>query len=211
MSTATAKAVAVFCDPNGIFFVYMGERRKHMEDKQIIELYFTRSEEAIGESAKKYGGYCRTIAGHILPNAADAEECVSDAYLAVWNTIPPARPDPLSAYICRLGRNCALKKLRSRTALKRSGYEVSLEELSECIPGSDTETAWQAQALGEAIDRYLATLTKENRVIFLRRYWFGDSLKDISRRMGIRENTLAVRLSRIRDDLKDYLIKEGFL
>ena len=182
-----------------------------MEDRHIIALFFDRAEGAIDALAKKYGKALYSLCRNILDDPLDAEECVSDAYLAAWNTIPPARPDPLSAYICRLGRNCALKKLRSRTALKRSGYEVSLEELSECIPGSDTETAWQAQALGEAIDRYLATLPKENRILFLRRYWFGDSLKDISRRMGIRENTLAVRLSRIRGDLKDYLSKEGFL
>ena len=124
---------------------------------------------------------------------------------------PAGTPRPAERLHLQAWAQLRTKKLRSRTALKRSGYEVSLEELSECIPGSDTETAWQAQALGEAIDRYIATLPKENRILFLRRYWFGDSLKDISRRIGIRENTLAVRLNRIRGDLKDYLIKEGFL
>ena len=181
-----------------------------MDDKHIITLFFQRAETAIEALAAKYGKLLKQLCTNILHDPLDADECVSDAYLAAWNTIPPARPDPLSAYICRLGRNCALKKLRSRTALKRSGYEVSLEELSECIPGSDTETAWQAQALGEAIDRYIATLPKENRILFLRRYWFGDSVTDIARDMGMTENAVSVRLSRTRDQLRTYLQKAGY-
>ena len=182
-----------------------------MDDKHIIELFFQRSESAIEALDAKYGKILRMLCTNILGDPLDAEECANDAYLAAWNTIPPAQPNSLSAYILRLGRNCALKKLRTRTALQRSSYEISLDELSECITGSDTEEVWQAQALGEAIDRYLDTLSKENRILFLRWYWFGDSLKDISHRMGIRENTLAVRLSRIRAGLKDHLSKEGFL
>lgn len=182
-----------------------------MEDRHIIALFFDRAEGAIDALAKKYGKALYSLCHNILDDPLDAEECVSDAYLAAWNTIPPAEPDPLSAYIYKIGRNTALKRLRTRAAQKRTAYEISLDELAEALPGGDTESAWEAKELGNAIDRYLATLTKENRVIFLRRYWFGDSLRDISRLTGVKENALAVRLSRLRGGLKDYLIKEEFL
>ena len=182
-----------------------------MDERSIIKLFLYRAEGAIDALAKKFGSKLKHLCMNILSNTQDAEECVSDTYLALWNAIPPANPDPLSAYVYKTGRNVALKRLRSRTAQKRSGYEVSLEELSQCIPGIDTESTWEAKALGEAIDSFLSTLPQESRVLFLRRYWFGDSLKDIRHLTGIRENTLAVRLSRIRSDLKDYLRTEGFL
>ncbi len=182
-----------------------------MDDRHIIKLFFDRAEGAIEALARKYGGMLRHLCMNILADHQDAEECVSDTYLAAWNAIPPAEPDPLSAYIYKVGRNTALKRLRSRTAQKRSAYEVSLDELAECISGTDTESTWEAKELGGAIDRYLTTLTKENRVVFLRRYWFGDSLRDISQLTGVKENALAVRLSRMRADLKGYLTKEGFL
>jgi len=182
-----------------------------MQDIQIIKLFFDRAEGAIEALARKYGNTLNRLCMNILGDQRDAQECVNDVYLAAWNSIPPAKPDPLSAYIYKTGRNTALKCLRSRTAQKRSAYEVSLDELTECIPGSDTESALLARELGEAIDRFLTTLSKENRVIFLRRYWFGDPLREIARLTGVRENALAVRLSRMRAALKDYLIKEGFL
>lgn len=181
-----------------------------MDDKHIITLFFQRAETAIEALAAKYGKLLKQLCTNILHDPLDAEECVSDAYLAAWNTIPPARPDPLSAYICRLGRNCALKKLRSRTALKRSGYEVSLEELAGCIPDNTTGDTLDGRELGRAIDCWLATLSPENRALFLRRYWFGDSVKDLSKAFGATENALSVRLSRLRAALKQHLTKEGY-
>ena len=189
----------------------MGEGVNGMEDRHIVALFFDRAEGAIDALAKKYGRALYSLCRNILNDPQDADECVSDAYLAAWNTIPPASPQPLSAYIYKLGRNCALKKLRARTAQKRTAYEVSLDELAEVLPGGDVESAVEAKLLGEAIDRYLDTLTKENRVIFLRRYWFGDNLREIARRTGVTENALAVRLSRLRAGLKDFLTREGIL
>ena len=144
---------------------------------------------------------------NILADAQDAEECANDTYLGVWNSIPPNRPEPLRPYVCRIGRNIALNRLRSNTAQKRSGYELSLDELSGCISAPNQD---DGLALGRAIDAWLDTLNKENRAIFLRRYWFGDSVKDIATALHMKENAVSVRLSRLRDSLKAYLIKEGY-
>lgn len=181
-----------------------------MDDRSIIGLFFDRAEGAIDALAKKFGKGLYRISMNILSDAQDAEECVSDTYLAAWNAIPPARPAPLSAYIYKIGRNTALKRLRSRTAQKRSAYEVSLDELGECIPDNSLEEAVEGRALSRAIDDWLATLSEENRAIFLRRYWFGDSIKALSKTVGLTENALSVRLSRLRSALKQHLIKEGY-
>lgn len=181
-----------------------------MEDKQILKLFFARAEGAIDALAAKLGKRLYSMAVNILSDPQDAEECVNDTYLALWNAIPPAEPDPLSAYACRICRNTALKRLRSLHAQKRCAYEVSLEELAECLPDNALWERLDERELGRAIDRYLSALTPENRVLFLRRYWFGDSIKELARMLGIRENALSVRLSRIRAGLKDHLSKEGY-
>ena len=148
---------------------------------------------------------------NILGNPQDAEEAVNDTYMALWNAIPPERPDPLAGYVHRTGRNVALKKYRHRAAQKRSTqYEVSLKELSDILPGPSIEELLDARELGQAIDRFLDTISKENRVLFLRRYWFGDSVKHLAKATGMSENTVSVRLSRLRSQLKVYLAeKEG--
>ena len=149
---------------------------------------------------------------NILSNAQDAQECVNDTYLAVWNTIPPERPDPLCAYVYRIGRNTALNKLRSSTAQKRlSVYNVSLDELAECIPDTASLDALDARELGRAINRFLSTQKEDSRTIFLRRYWFGDSVKAIAQAMSMQESAVSVRLNRLRSRLKEYLRKEGYL
>ena len=182
-----------------------------MEDKQILDLLWARSEQAIDALADKFGKLLQHLSMNILNDPRDAEESVSDTYLALWNTIPPARPNPLSAFVCRVGRNTALNHLRRRSAQKRfGGYELCLDELSQILPGSSLEELMDARALGEAINVFLSQLTPESRTLFLRRYWFGDSIRDISRLSGIPQNTATVRLHRIRSKLKDYLIKEGF-
>ena len=182
-----------------------------MEDRQIILLLFNRAEAAIGALSQKFGDRLQRIALNILGNHHDAEEAVNDTYLALWNAIPPENPNPLSAYVYRTGRNIALKMFRTNTAQKRdSRYDLSIEELAEILPGDSLEETLDARILGQAISRFLDRLKPEQSAVFLRRYWFGDSVKDISRDLGVSENTLSVRLCRIRSQLKDYLCQEGF-
>ena len=183
-----------------------------MEDKKILELLWERVESAIDALAKKFGKRLLYTAMNILGDPQDAEEAVNDTYLALWDAIPPERPDPLAGYVHKTGRNVALKKRRFLTAQKRSSqYEVSLEELSGILPGPSLEEMLDARELGRAIDRFLDTVSKENRILFLRRYWFGDSVKHLAKATGLSENTVSVRLSRLRSQLKTYLTdKEGF-
>ena len=181
-----------------------------MEDRHILKLLFARAEGAIEALASKYGKLLLRICTNITADPRDGEECVSDTYLALWNAIPPAKPDPLSAYVYKTGRNVALKRRRSSLAQKRSAYEVSLEELADCLPDHSAAQLLDARELGRAIDRFLDTLSQQNRVIFLRRYWFGDSVMDLANAQALTPNALTVRLSRLRAQLKDYLIKEGF-
>ena len=178
-----------------------------MEDHQIIDLLWQRSEGALSALAEEFGSLLYRICLNLLDNARDAEECVNDTYLAVWNSIPPKRPEPLRPYVCRISRNIALNRLRSAAAQKRSGYELSLEELSGCISAPSRD---DGLALGRAMDVWLDTLNKGNRAIFLRRYWFGDSVKDIAVAFNMKESAVSVRLSRLRDSLKAYLTKEGY-
>lgn len=183
-----------------------------MEDAQIIKLLFMRTERALEELASKFGKRLHKTAENILGSRRDAEEAVNDTYLALWNAIPPAKPDPLAAFVYKVGRNTALKHLRSRMARKRDGYyDVALEELSEIIPGTTMEETFDARELGRAIDRFLGTMDEDSRSLFLRRYWFGDSVQELAKTFRLTENVLSVRLYRIREKLKNYLIKEGFL
>lgn len=182
-----------------------------MDDKKIIALLWDRAEGAIDALAAKFGRRLHATALNILGDTRDAEEAVSDTYLALWNAIPPERPDPLSAYIYKVGKNIALKHLRTRSAEKRAGnYELSLEELSEVIPGDSLEAQLDARALGQAIDTFLDTLTKEDRTLFVQRYWFGDSVTELAAQRYTAAGNISVRLHRIRTKLKDYLYKEGF-
>lgn len=183
-----------------------------MEDRKIIRMLWDRMEEAIEALAKKFGHRLLATARNILGNHQDAEESVSDTYLAVWNAIPPKEPDPLAGFVYQTGRNQALKRLRYESAKKRnSDYDVSLEELAGCIAGVSLEDEFDARLLGRAIDRFLDTVSKTSRVLFLRRYWFGDSVKDIAKHFDMTENAVTVRLGRTRQQLRTYLIKEGFL
>ncbi len=182
-----------------------------MDDKNIILLLWTRAESAISALASRFGGRLHATALHILGDPRDAEESVSDTYLAVWNAIPPKQPDPLAAFVYKVGRNQALKLLRYKTADKRRGdYELSLDELAGCIPARALEETADARELGRSIDRYLTVLPAQNRDLFLRRYWFGDSVQELSAAFGLKPGTVSVRLARIRSGLQEHLIKEGF-
>ncbi len=181
-----------------------------MEDEQILDLFFARSEEAIGALDRAYGRLCLQIARGILSDAQDAEECVSDAYLAAWNTIPPSRPQNLTAFLCRLVRNRSISRHRANTAARRhSPYDVALEELSGALAApSGVEDALDAKLLSQAISRFLDTLSPQNRAIFLGRHWFSESYADIAARVGLPEKTVSVRLTRLRRQLREFLSKE---
>ena len=179
-----------------------------MEDKNIVAMLFDRNEQALTELEKRFGARLYHTAYNVLGSREDAEEAVSDTYLAIWNAIPPANPEPLEGYIYRTGRNIALKKLRFQSAQKRnSQWVLSLEELYGVIPG---ENISDARVLGQAIDCFLDTLPRLNRILFIRRYWFGDSVSALAKEFSMTENSISVRLNRIRNRLKSYLMKEGF-
>ena len=182
-----------------------------MDDRKLLELLWSRAEGAIEALAAKFGRRLHTTAMNILNDPRDAEEAVNDTYLAVWDAIPPARPEPLCAYVYKVGRNTALKLLRSRTAQKRnSGYDLSLEELAQTLPAGTLEEQLDSQSLGQAIDRFLDTLPANDRVLFVRRYWFGDSVSALAAQRYTTPGAMSVHLHRIRQRLKDYLNKEGF-
>lgn len=182
-----------------------------LEDSKIIELFFARVEQAIVELSAKYGTGCGRIARNILKNDLDAEECVNDTYLAVWNTIPPQKPDPLRSYVYRIVRNISIAKYHANTSVKRNSYyDVALEELESCLPAFSTvEQEIEAKELSWLLDGFLGTLDRESRIMFVRRYWYADSISEIAERFQISENNVSVRLSRIRKKLKKYLKKEG--
>ena len=183
-----------------------------MEDKQIIELYFNRSEQAIEETSSKYGKLTRSVSYHIVRNEEDTEECVSDTYLALWNTIPPENPNPFVAYILRIARNIAIKKLRYNTADKRNNsYDVSLGELEEVLTGnSDVQKEIEAKEIETVINSFLKDLKKTDRVIFVKRFWFNMTLDEISEETGFSKNYINVHLHRTKERLKAHLIKEGY-
>ena len=184
-----------------------------MEDSQIIALFYERSEQAIEELDRKYGATVRKTAANVLSDRLDVEECVSDTWLGVWNTIPPQHPKPLISYVCRIARNLAVKKYHSNTAKKRNGnYDLVLDELAECIPAStDVESDYAAKEIAAAIDRFLDTLGYEDRFCFVRRYWYADPVSEIAAATQRDSRRISVRLFRTREKLYRYLKEEGLL
>lgn len=184
-----------------------------MNDDEIVDLFLNRSEQAIAELSLKYGRTVHKIAINILGNSRDAEECENDTYLACWNTIPPQRPTPLAAYVCRITRNIAIAKFHSNTALKRNGnYDAVLDELAECIPGKDTpEEEFDRKELSCAINNFLKNIRREDRILFVRRYWYSDSVSEISAITELPEKHVSSRLCRTRKKLNRYLKKEGYI
>ena len=180
-----------------------------MEDASIIDLFFARDQQAIRELNMKYGKLCRKLSYHLVNSREDAEECVSDAYWGAWNAIPPARPDPLLSYLLKSVRNLSLKAYWRKEAAKRSGhYTAALEEIEGCVADRNTvEEELSARELARILEEFLDTLSPENRVIFLRRYWFADSCRDIAELVGLTEKNVSVRLSRTREKLRRYLME----
>ncbi|MCQ2431333.1 MAG: sigma-70 family RNA polymerase sigma factor [Clostridia bacterium] len=183
-----------------------------MEDEQIIGLFMERSEDAISETSKKYGKYCHSIAWRILENEEDAEECVSDTYLRVWNSIPPKCPDCLRTFLGKIVRNLSLDRWEKRSADKRGGGAVTLilDELEECIPAADdAETAEEDMVIKDILNRFLAELPQKTRKMFIRRYWYMSSAKEIAADLGASESMVNVTLFRTREKLKKMFEKEG--
>ena len=182
-----------------------------MEDCQIIDLYWKRNETAITETDTKYGGFCRRISNNILHDPWDSEECVSDAYGRCWDTMPPQRPNSLRAYLGAILRNLSISRYRAEHAQKRfGGAELLLSELSDCIPAPEnTQRTVEAGELGELISTWLRKQATEDRVLFVRRYWNGDSVKALAAEMGLRPNALTKRLLRLRENLRRELEREG--
>lgn len=180
-----------------------------IDDEKIVELFFERSEQAIRELDIKYGKVCYRLSYNILKCRHDAEECVNDAYLGAWNAIPPAKPNPLQAYICKIVRNISLKLYYRKGAAKRNSvYEIAMQELEDYLSAPNTvETEMEARELAQMIESFLETLTVENRVIFMRRYAYMDAYSDISALVGLPEKTISVRLTRMRQKMKQYLME----
>jgi len=184
-----------------------------VEDKDIIQLYFARNEKAIEETSKKYRNYCFRIAHNILSNSEDSEECVNDAFLGAWEAIPPQSPSRLSAFLGRITRNIALNRFDYYTAQKRSrNFETILDELNECLVSSeDVESRYEEEQIAEAISRFLRGVDEDHRNMFLRRYWYSDSMADIAARFSVSESKAKSVLFRTRKKLRIYLKKEGYI
>lgn len=184
-----------------------------MEDQLIIKKFNERSEEAIRELSDKYGTLCKAVANRITGNEQDAEECLNDALLAVWNNVPPESPDPLSTYVCRITRNLSLKKYHANTAKKRdTRYDLVLEELEECLAGdSSVEDEILAKELQQSMNDFLPGLKKTDRIIFVKRYWFLESVSEIADSIGRNNNYVTVHLHRSRKKLEDYLKRKGLI
>lgn len=181
-----------------------------MEDFQIIALYFARNELAIAETGRKYGRLCFNIAHNILYNNEDSEECVNDTYLNTWNTIPPKKPSNFMAFLCKITRNLSLKRLNYNTAQKRNPeLLVSFDELEAVLPDEQIQEQVSDKEIGAAISRFLKTVSADSRNVFIRKYWFCDSIKTISERYSFSEGKVKSMLHRTRKGLKEYLEKEG--
>ena len=182
-----------------------------MEDSQIIELYWQRSEHAITETSNKYGRLLVSIALNILGNYSDAEECENDTYVAVWNAIPPTRPNIFSAFLSKIVRNISINRYEYNRAKKRnSEYDLILSELEECVASaSSVEENYVAGEISSYIDEFLETQKQETRVIFVRRYWYADPVKEIAQRMKISESKVKTVLFRTRRDLQEFLAERG--
>ncbi len=182
-----------------------------MDDREIVELFWKRSEQAITQLNAKYGAAVRQVAHSILKDPQDAEECVNDTYFQLWKSIPPQCPQYLGAYACKTARNISLKRYTYNSAYRRNSfYDAALDELAECIPDlAEVESEYQAKALAEAINRFLKRISKQDRWLFVQRYWLGVTVSQISRSSNMTAHAVSVRLFRIRNRLRKYLMKEG--
>lgn len=182
-----------------------------MDDKQIIELYFERNEQAIKETETKYGTFCHRIAMNILGIHEDAEECVNDTYYSVWKQIPPTVPEVFKVYLGRITRNLSISRFREMRAKKRySSMEIMLSELNDCVPSSsNVEQTIEVMQLSDYISEWLDSLPEEDCALFVRRYWFGDEVQELAKKCGITAAKMAQRMLRLRKSLKAALEQKG--
>jgi len=182
-----------------------------MQAEQIIELYWNKDERAITESDRHYGAYCRHIAMNILNSREDAEECVNDTWYRTWESIPPQRPNSLAAFFGRIVRNLSISRYRSSHAQKRfDGITTLLSELDECIPArSSVAQEVEGRLLSEILDCWLASLPKDDRILFMRRYWFGEQVNALAKERNVTQNQMAQRMLRLRKSLRSVLEQEG--
>ncbi len=187
-----------------------GDPMDTMEDSRIVELFLERDQNAIAHTERKYKSLCFRIAYNILGSREDSDECVNDALLGAWNSIPPNRPQNLKAFICKIARNISLTRLKHNTRQKRNtDLECSLDELAEILPDERLSPDNTDEEIGAVIDAFLDTLDKTTREVFLRKYWFFDKVSDITERFGFSESKINNILYRTRNKLRDYLKKEG--
>lgn len=180
-----------------------------MDDLDIVRLYFSRDEDAVNETEKKYGRLCFKMAYNILQSSEDAAECVNDTYFKLWNIIPPTYPDNFKAFICKITRNLALKRLEWQNAKKRSAVMVSLAELDEVLPDRRIKPETSDEEIGKLISTFLRQEKEEARNVFIRKYWFFDSISDIADRYSFSESKVKSMLFHTRNRLKRFLKKEG--
>lgn len=184
-----------------------------MEDQRIIELFWSRDEQAIVETAKKYSGYCRSIATNILRNQSDVEECLNDTWLRTWDSLPPQRPNIFPVYLGTITRNLSLGRLRHNSAQKRSPVKslLSFDDIQETVSDNHSvENEIRVQELGRAMDRFLRNLSPKDRCIFLRKYWYMDTIAEIAARCHTTSGSIKANLYRTRNKLKTYLEQEGY-
>lgn len=185
-----------------------------MTDEKIIELFFQRNEVALKETSKKYGAYCFKIANNILNNREDSEECLNDTWMKTWDSIPPTRPIHFNLFLAKIVRNLSFNKYKSKHTYKRGRGEIALvlDELEECIGGrSDVEKNYIEKELSETINKFVRALPEREGNVFIRRYFYSDTIKGISNRYHISENNIRVMLNRTRKKLKIRLEKEGYI
>ena len=181
-----------------------------MEDEKIIGLFFERDESAVKETDSKYGRLCFEISNNILHSLPDAEECVNDTYMKLWNAIPPTHPENLKAYICKIARTISLMRYRHLSAKKRAReFEISLSEMEDVLPDESISENIADEHIGEAINEFLATLDKDSLNIFVRKYWFFDTVRDIALRYSFSESKVKSSLFHSREKLKKYLSEKG--
>ena len=184
-----------------------------MDDKSIVDLYFSRNEDAISQTDKKYGRYCYSIAYNILTNREDAEESVSDTYMTAWSAIPPRRPSVLSTFLGKITRHISIDRWRERSATKRGGGEIilALEELEDCVAGmQNVEMDYERKEIVKAYVKFLDTLPITERRVFLCRYWYVESIETIADKFGYSQSKVKTMLHRTRAKLRKQLAKEGF-
>ena len=188
------------------------KRGDQMEDFKIVDLYWERSERAISETRTKYERMLSGISYSLLRSDEDAEECVNDTYLSAWNSMPSDRPIYLGAYLSKIIRALSIDKFRSKHSKRRGGFEELCEELDECIPDpSSIQAQYENGQLARAINRFIAELPEEKRVIFIRRYFYSDSVEQIAKRMGFTSSKIKTSLFRMREELRQILEKEDML